>query len=87
MKATELRDKTTEELIVTEGDLKREVFNLRFQIVTGEIQNPRRIREAKREIARVKTIINEKACLAAIEEGASAPKEKGSVTPKEEEKK
>ena len=79
MKATELRDKTTEELLVTEGDLQREVFNLRFQIVTGEIQNPRRIREAKRAIARVKTVIAEKAALAASEEG--------SVTPKEEEKK
>lgn len=70
MKVTELRDKTTEELRSTEGDLRRELFNLRFQIVTGEIQNPRRIRQARREIARIKTVITEKERLAAKEEGA-----------------
>ena len=60
MKATELRDKTVDELKDHEGDLRRELFNLRFQGATGEIQNPARIREVSRGIARVLTIIGEK---------------------------
>jgi len=77
MKKSELRDKTVEELKATEGDLRREKFNLRFQVVTGEIQNPRRIREARREIARIKTVVAEKERQAAKEKGSEAPKEEG----------
>ena len=77
MKIAELRDKTPEELEGTAADLKRELFNLRFQTVTGEIQNPRRIREARREIAQVKTVITEKQRQAAREAGSATPKEEG----------
>jgi len=59
-KASELRDMTIEELRQEETDLRKELFNLRFQKVTGELQNPRRIREVRKDIARVLTVINEK---------------------------
>lgn len=60
MKATELRESTVEELRKKEQDLRRELFNLRFQQATGEIENPMRIRAIKKDIARVLTIANEK---------------------------
>ncbi len=60
MKASEMREKTVDELRGTEHDLRRELFNLRFQGATGEIQNPKRITHVKREIARVLTIMGEK---------------------------
>ena len=81
MKISEMRDKTAEELTANEGDLRREMFNLRFQVVTGEIQNPRRIRQARREIARLKTVAAEKARHEAREQKA---KEKGAEPSKEE---
>ena len=60
MKPSELRDMTIEELRQKEAELRKELFNLRFQKVTGEIQNPNRIKEVKKDIARVLTIIREK---------------------------
>ena len=60
MKAAELRESTIEELGRKEQDLRRELFNLRFQQATGEIENPMRIRAIKKDIARVLTIANEK---------------------------
>jgi len=93
MKMTEIRDKTIDELSAAEGDLKREMFNLRFQVVTGEIQNPRRIRAARREIARLKTVAGEKRRMEAkgpdapVEKGSGTPVEKGAAAPKEEGKK
>ena len=60
MKAAELRESTKEELERKEQDLRRELFNLRFQQATGEIENPRRIRAIKKDIARVLTIADEK---------------------------
>jgi large subunit ribosomal protein L29 len=60
MKAAELREITIEELERKEQDLRRELFNLRFQQATGEIENPMRIRAIKKDIARVLTIANEK---------------------------
>jgi large subunit ribosomal protein L29 len=60
MKPSELREKTVDELNGTAVDLKRELFNLRFQGATGEIQNPKRITHVKREIARILTIVGEK---------------------------
>jgi large subunit ribosomal protein L29 len=60
MKAAELRESTIEELDRKEQDLRRELFNLRFQQATGEIENPMRIRAIKKDIARVLTIANEK---------------------------
>lgn len=60
MKASELRDLTIEELTQKEKELRKELFNLRFQKVTGEIENPMRIRQVKRDIARILTVKNEK---------------------------
>jgi large subunit ribosomal protein L29 len=59
-KTSEMRDKTIEELRRQEADLRKELFNLRFQQVTGEIENPLRIRHVRKDIARVLTVISEK---------------------------
>ena len=67
MKAAELRDKTPEELREQLEALKKESFNLRFQAATGQLENSGRVREARRDAARVKTILNEKARAAAAE--------------------
>jgi large subunit ribosomal protein L29 len=56
LKASELQDLTDEELAGKEADLKGELFKLRFQGATGQLDNPMRIREVKRDIARVKTV-------------------------------
>jgi large subunit ribosomal protein L29 len=60
MKPSEMREITAEEIKHKEQDLRKELFNLRFQQATGEIENPMRIRAIKREIARMLTIITEK---------------------------
>ena len=60
MKAAELREITVDELMRKEQDLRKELFNLRFQQATGEIENPLRIRMLKKDIARVLTIVAEK---------------------------
>ncbi|MBI5665391.1 MAG: 50S ribosomal protein L29 [Nitrospirae bacterium] len=59
-KASEFRTKTVDELRLEEKDLRKELFNLRFRKVTGEIENPLRIRHVRKDIARVLTVINEK---------------------------
>lgn len=59
-KPSELRDMTVEELSQEELDLRKELFNLRFQKVTGEIENPMRINQVKRGIARTLTISGDK---------------------------
>jgi large subunit ribosomal protein L29 len=59
-KAADLRSLTIDELKQEEADLKKELFNLRFQRTTGEIENPMRIRAVRRGIARVLTVKNEK---------------------------
>jgi large subunit ribosomal protein L29 len=51
---------TAEELLQKEKDLRKELFNLRFQQATGEIQNPKRITVVRKSIARILTIITEK---------------------------
>ena len=60
MKPSELRALTIDELKKKEQDLRRELFNLRFQLATGEIENPLRIYNVKKDIARVLTIVTEK---------------------------
>jgi len=60
MKASELRNMTGEELNKKLSDLRTELFNLRFQAITGQLGNPRRINLVKKDIARIKTIINER---------------------------
>ena len=60
MKATKIREMTTEELFEQEKELKTELFNLRFQLATGQLSNPQRINECKKDIARVKTQLRER---------------------------
>ena len=59
MKVTEIRDLTDVELTAKLDDLKEELFNLRFQHATNQLDNPRRITDVKRTIARIKTILRE----------------------------
>lgn len=60
MRTSELRALTVEELARKENDLRKELFNLRFQLATGEIENPMRIRTVRKNIARVLTVMTEK---------------------------
>jgi large subunit ribosomal protein L29 len=60
VKSSELRAMTVEEMSQKEHDLRRELFNLRFQQATGEIENPMRIRAVRKDIAKVLTIGSEK---------------------------
>lgn len=60
MKPSELRVMTIDELIQKEQDLRKELFNLRFQQATGEIENPMRINAVRKDIAKVLTIKSEK---------------------------
>jgi large subunit ribosomal protein L29 len=60
VKTAELRDKSVDELSARERDLNEQLFKLRFQRATGRIENPNKIREVKREIARIKTLLNER---------------------------
>jgi len=60
MKAKEIRDLTTAELEQNVKSLKEELFNLRFQLATGQLENTARLREVRKEIARMKTVIRER---------------------------
>ena len=60
MKATEIRELSAEELTVKLTDLKKDLFNLRLQHATNQLDNPTRIAEVKRDIARVNTILRER---------------------------
>jgi len=55
----ELRSSNPQDLAVKLGDLKGELFNLRFQLATGQLENPMRIREVKKSIAQIKTILRQ----------------------------
>ena len=57
MKASELREMTVAELNEKLADLKKELFNLRFQLAINQLDNPMRITAVKKDIARVKTVI------------------------------
>jgi large subunit ribosomal protein L29 len=59
MKASEIKDLSMEEMLRKLDDLKEELFNLRFQHETGQLENPQKMKQAKRDIARVKTIIKQ----------------------------
>jgi large subunit ribosomal protein L29 len=65
VKAQDLRAKTSDELQSQLVALKKEAFNLRFQGATGELENPARMRLVRREIARVETVLAEKASASA----------------------
>ena len=67
MDAKELHDKTPDQLRDELVTLKKEAFNLRFQQATGQLENPARLRSVKRDVARVKTVLNQKAQAAAAD--------------------
>ena len=72
--ASELRELTAEELVLRLKEYKEELFNLRFQMATGQLDNNRRLRTEKHDIARIYTILRER------ELGLSvAPSESGEV--------
>lgn len=60
MKVLELRELTTEELVQELAKSKQELFNLRFQNAINQLENPQRIGDVKKTIARIKTIIRER---------------------------
>jgi large subunit ribosomal protein L29 len=60
MKASELRELSTEELQEKLKQTKEELFNLRFQHATGQLDNPMRIRQIKKDIARIQTVLRER---------------------------
>jgi large subunit ribosomal protein L29 len=60
MKGKELREKSIEELRNSQGELAEQLFKLRFQRATGQIENPSKIREVRKDIARVETILAER---------------------------
>ena len=61
MKASKLRDMTVDELRLQETQLTDQVFRLRFQVAAGQVENPARVHELRKDLARVKTILRQKA--------------------------
>ncbi len=59
MKASEIRDMTPDEMHSKVSDLKEELFNLRFQHEIGQLENPQRMKQTKKDIARMETVITE----------------------------
>jgi large subunit ribosomal protein L29 len=60
MKANDIRDKSQDELQKELGELKSELFKLRFQHATNQLENPMKLKDVKKAIARIKTIIRER---------------------------
>ena len=75
MKPSEIRDLSEKEREEKIQDLEEELFNLRFQVATGKIENPGRLRLIRRDIARIKTIQRETAAGQPAEEAAPAAAE------------
>lgn len=59
MKANKFRDMSVNELELKLNEFKGELFNLRFQMATGQLENPMRLKDVKKSIARIKTILKE----------------------------
>jgi large subunit ribosomal protein L29 len=66
MKASELREQTVEELRDREKELAEKLFALRLQRMTGQLESPAKVREARRDLARVLTVLREKEMQTAI---------------------
>ncbi|MEZ7812135.1 MAG: large subunit ribosomal protein L29 [Paracoccaceae bacterium] len=66
MNANELQAKTPDQLRDSLVALKKEAFNLRFQQATGQLENTARMRAVRRDVARIKTVLNHKAASAAV---------------------
>jgi large subunit ribosomal protein L29 len=69
-KTADLRAKTDDQLTADLADLKKEAFNLRFQAATNQLERPARIKEVRRDIARIKTLQTERSQSAAKSTGA-----------------
>lgn len=80
MRTIELRDLDSEELAVRMSELKEEIFNLRFQKATGQLDDHRRIRRLKRDVARILTVLRERE-LAVWEEQVLAEEQEGIESP------
>jgi large subunit ribosomal protein L29 len=65
--AGEFREQASEELVARLDGLKEELFNLRFQLATGQLDNPSRIREVRHDVARILTVLRERELTAAEE--------------------
>jgi len=61
MKAEQFRTQTSDQLLVALSQLKKEQFNLRFQRATGQLEKTARVRQVRREVARIKTVLNQMA--------------------------
>jgi large subunit ribosomal protein L29 len=72
MKPADLREKTPDQLRDQLASLKKEAFNLRFQKATGQLENTSRMEIVRRDAARVKTILNQKAAAAATDANQKA---------------
>ncbi|MGX7198277.1 50S ribosomal protein L29 [Enterococcus nangangensis] len=59
MKVNEIRELSTTEMLAKEKEFKEELFNLRFQLATGQLENTARIKEVRQSIARIKTVLKE----------------------------
>lgn len=59
MKANELKELSTAEMIEKEKQFKDELFNLRFQLATGQLENTARLKEVRKSIARIKTVLRQ----------------------------
>jgi large subunit ribosomal protein L29 len=59
-KAAELRELPTDELLARIESSKEELFNLRFQLATGQLDNPQRLKEVRHEVARIATVLSER---------------------------
>ena len=60
MKSSDIRAKTADELQQQIDDLAKEAFNLRFQRASGQLENTARVRQVRRDLARIKTILGER---------------------------
>lgn len=61
MNATDLREMNSEELVEALAEAKEELFNLRFQLATNQLDNTARFRDVKKDIARIRTVMQERA--------------------------
>ncbi|MFC0234556.1 50S ribosomal protein L29 [Vagococcus entomophilus] len=61
MKVKDIKELTTAEMLEKEKEFKEELFNLRFQLATGQLENTARIKEVRQSIARIKTVLREQA--------------------------
>ncbi|QBO36023.1 50S ribosomal protein L29 [Periweissella cryptocerci] len=59
MKASEIKDLTAAELVAKEKSYKEELFNLRFQLATGQLENTARLAQVRKNIARIKTVLRQ----------------------------